>query len=1671
MSTWGIGDNHDSDEVFALKKQLLEKDAHNDTLLSQLSKKDIEISDIRTTLNDISDKLRREADGKIQLEEALGRCTEEFKNERNTRQNTDSAFALVQKKLKNSEQAARELQATVDMLSSHADSSSTDKVRLERDNDDLRTLVRQLRMEVDARQQREEAQLRRSESATTTKVQCRRRSSSVSTFRTSALEQETSELRLKNAQQVSEITTLSDRLARSQTTLVQVENEKIAMERRLHRQLQEMQAVLEEREEELKISSGLGGQDAAERESRLLERLEEEEERAVSLQAQLERITATYRSDMAVVTDQLNRTQRQLEEKETRVQDCDSRLLELAAEKESTLEEQGQSGRMIADLQMHIQALESRITASLQNPPSSPGFQTEATVQRLLNAIDRLREERDALRRDLEFIKAENRFAVEDLQAKLAAAHASDIAARSASVTDEVSQREILELLATRKELERRLAHHERATTVLALVAQYVDNQRLGDLAQVELLLESLAHSNCQLLDAQEYVLRVAMLDEQVQHLQTQLAASAQETDAARSQVSFLQSAVQTLEDDISRERGAREETATSLAHVEAEVADITHALTDAEAQRDALALQLKHTQQDLESAQQELAEADTRYGQQLCAMSSGEATRALRKQIETLEQRVLRRTEQIGVHQHDIKRLETNLRLQEERVAEMTTELEVALSEKDAMVEDCRTTREERDEARSKCEEIEETLEQMEESRDTEVETLVGVIVSTVARQRHVADEMRVLLAKHAEEEARLREQLHVVQVEGERLVGEVNYMSTERDHAVNLLEEKTCALRSLQEEKDDAVNAATRAALALQEKTSALRSLQEDRDIATNASTQAALALDEKTSALLSLQQERDNAADAAAQATRALEEKALALQALQKESDVAAQEAMQASVALAELHKEWRQNCHVAQVLEGEKLTMQKELETSGDELRSKVDEIASLQHKIQSLEEQYADGQVSNAACMAELQTKFEGDLQALRLANTELESLHQQDADKLEKIKEELQSYVMDNTTRSQDEAALRDRLEQLQASHSKEFSGLQSRLEKVSAELQEANRVHDEATAADTLVQDELLRSKQQLESQLAEATSKLSSIDRASGELAEMEERHQGELDALQAKLNRALDGLDQVTKARDELRALQEDVAERLDKSCSEMERLEAELTRSRVDHEGELKDLQHHLDLASAELEEAKLAHAELNGRQGELLKELSNAKQELKCHLESSGGEVERLKAELQSAIDAHARVQRSHETELQAALEKQTNQEASLQKEVSAVRAELEQTEASLQALQEEKIGLQCDITSMEAENQRLKSLQRFLESQAKDSEKQVTSLKEELERSHADYTRIEKACKAAEVNLSMQVIQSEQSISALRREVSSLRASPKLEEIIAELKEQNTEMEELLRKKSVEIEENDDRFIDMLKEKKKLTNKVESLTRKVQSLQTKLASSTNPVGESSTPTAPAPGPTSAVPLQRTASKHAPPHPPAPTVPAYTASAPRSLSRVVSEPPAQPRSKTPDRRTSQAPAFRPRTPETRRMPLQPEPEASSSTAGKKRRAPDDFEDCESAPRQGFTVDSLPSTEITTPRMRRTVPMRTGFTPVRSRSNSDRASASPTRRVTTGAPASSALTIADVTNSPRGARADPEKAAKRGWLGKIRNVPAQVTRASRAPDFGSRESGRR
>lgn len=347
-------------------------------------------------------------------------------------------------------------------------------------------------------------------------------------------------------------------------------------------------------------------------------------------------------------------------------------------------------------------------------------------IATLLSAIDRLRGERDGLRRDLNFLENENRFAVQALEAKVAMSGPPTEGVKAVQVPQNHDQVRRLNL----------------AATASAIVASHLQLQFEGASTTIDNMEGLLAEATKACKDKDSTSLETqAQLDDALYRLSTAAAERA-------TLLTQLEVKSQDSSDEFERLKIAHDETKEALKEVEAQLSDASKSIEDVESERDSLHLQVTNLQTDLALAQEELTEAENRYStlqaQQLSSMSSSDVARSLREQIEELEMRVLRRTEQIGIHQHDIKRLETNLRLQEERVGEMTAELETLASQKDAMVEDCADAREARDEAIQKCETLEldvegleMRLEQSEMGREQEVTSLVGLVADSVVRSR----------------------------------------------------------------------------------------------------------------------------------------------------------------------------------------------------------------------------------------------------------------------------------------------------------------------------------------------------------------------------------------------------------------------------------------------------------------------------------------------------------------------------------------------------------------------------------------------------------------------------------------------------------------------------------------------------------------------------------------------------------------------------------------------------------------------------------------------------------------------------------------------------------------------------------------------------------------------
>ncbi len=315
------------------------------------------------------------------------------------------------------------------------------------------------------------------------------------------------------------------------------------------------------------------------------------------------------------------------------------------------------------------------------------------------------------------------------------------------------------------------------------------------------------------------------------------------------------------------------------------------------------------------------------------------------------------------------------------------------------------------------------------------------------------------------------------------------------------------------------------------------------------------------------------------------------------------------------------------------------------------------------------------------------------------------------------------------------------------------------------------------------------------------------------------------------------------------------------------------------------------------------------------------------------------------------------------------------------------------------------------------------------------------------------------------MRLTIQAAQHDQAIAALKREIQSLQTESRQDERIQELEGKIGYMDALMRSKTQEIEENDDRFIEYVpqtificcvhvttrrlhKEKKKLTAKVETLSRKVQTLQTKLATLKDGAANQDLTQPASTSKRSSASLKQTLAGTAAQHTrSSTTVPPSSPSRSRSMSSssaLVSH-------KTPEGRRA-PPVFRAKSPEPAKV-IPPEPQDPLPAAvviGKKRAAPEEGD--EAVPVQVFTSEGVLVKEHhtpTTPRRRKSP--RTGFTPVRNTTARPLTSLA-AQGSTSQPPGSIPPVISDVTNSPR-SQPPADAKIKRSWLGASVSKPSQ------------------
>jgi len=433
-----------------------------------------------------------------------------------------------------------------------------------------------------------------------------------------------------------------------------------------------------------------------------------------------------------------------------------------------------------ADLTYLIRSTPVRLGNARLNRRSSLGQQPVdyEVVERLLATIDRLRSERDDIKGHLEFSQVEHKFSVQAFEHRILALSSATEPDRSFEVSN--LEQEIRQL---REEANVALAKVEdsqlearRSQLAASAFSVVVDHIRANSECITAQYGASLRTNEELLSDASR---RASVAESQLSEAAKRYDQAEHNRQLLSSRVEELEGVIQRLFQEASDSKDAHRQLNDELEAAKGAVDHLRKVIQEVETERDSLNLRIAHLEDDLSTARTEQEDLQSRYqtlqSQQLSAMSSSQASKALRQQIEELEGRVKRRTEQIGLHQHDIRRLETNLRLHEDRIAEMTADIETLTNQKEAMVEDCAEAREARDHAIQRVEILEEQVESFEEKmlgaererdeRDVEVATLVKVMVQAISDKRDVTLRLKSLLHSNSEQHRDVQGQLHHAQ------------------------------------------------------------------------------------------------------------------------------------------------------------------------------------------------------------------------------------------------------------------------------------------------------------------------------------------------------------------------------------------------------------------------------------------------------------------------------------------------------------------------------------------------------------------------------------------------------------------------------------------------------------------------------------------------------------------------------------------------------------------------------------------------------------------------------------------------------------------------------------------------------------------------------------------
>lgn len=812
-----------------------------------------------------------------------------------------------------------------------------------------------------------------------------------------------------------------------------------------------------------------------------------------------------------------------------------------------------------ADLTYLIRSTPLRPDNARSNRRASIGQQPVdyEVVERLLATIDRLRGERDDVKGHLEFSQVEHKFAVQAFERRILALSSDTASDKSLEVSD--LEEEIRQLRAGTNialaKVEDSQLEARRSRLAASAFSIVVDRVRVNG--------EHLAAQYDASLRSNEELLSEA--NQRASAAESQLSEAVQRYDQAQhsrqllsSRVEELEGVIQKLSQDACENENSYRQLNDDLQAAKATMDHLRKVIQEVETERDSLNLRIAHLEDDLSTARSEREDLQGRYqtiqSQQLSSMSSTQANRALRQQIEELEGRVKRRTEQVGLHQHDIRRLETNLRLQEDRITEMTADIDTLTNQKEAMVEDCAEAREARDHAIQRVEVLEEQVESSEErlldverertTRDVEVATLVGIMAQAISDKRNATIRLKNLLHCKSEQYREAQGQLHHAKEHIRSLdlqIRELESATTSNTHdAMDVDEGPTAAIT------EDFRQVTVALALSRAAHSSAVAALSFVKDQHASAETRVS-----------SLQQELQDLRDHKSSEEEAARSKF--------QSRIGGLEStilgLEQNLEEAKSHQE--QTSH--------QLThAQEELRGHADRVEEQTRHIADLEVEIEKLNGAQADQARELQQQLEEAQSQLAEVTRVRGEVDTEYEKLKAE----ADAAKEELNARFEEVQELSTIRASLEKELGEVRLVQAQELTRLQEELSRATAAAEKASLEQETISTDHKSVIDELTQVRSELEEKLSDTEARFATLqqqfDEESQTWTQSEEKLQVELrftiersDKTEADLHRTIRTLE---ASLGETSSALEAANEEKNAMEAEMTNLEAEIQRHR-------------------------------------------------------------------------------------------------------------------------------------------------------------------------------------------------------------------------------------------------------------------------------------------------------------------------------------------------------------------------------------------------------------------------------------------------------------------------------------------------------------------------